>query len=80
MGHWATEDVNFPPATIDALEAKLRAAQVKFEFHRYHAKHGFANETADSKNLAWLKYDSAAADLAWSRTRDFLALHLKSHH
>jgi len=77
MGHWATEDVNFPLATIDALETKLRAAQVKFEFHRYNAKHGFANETADSKNLAWLKYDPAAADLAWSRTLDFLAKHLK---
>jgi carboxymethylenebutenolidase len=77
MGHWATEDVNFPLATIDALETKLHSAQVKFEFHRYDAKHGFANEAADSKNLAWLKYDPAAADLAWSRTLGFLAKHLK---
>ena len=77
MGHWATEDVNFPLATIDALENKLRTAQVKFDFYRYSAKHGFANETADSKNLAWLKHDPAAAELAWSRTLDFLAKHLK---
>ena len=38
-------------AKVDELEQKLRAANVKYEFHRYNAKHAFANETADSKNL-----------------------------
>jgi carboxymethylenebutenolidase len=69
--------VNFPIAKIDELEKLLRAANVNFEFHRYKAKHGFANETADSKNLPWLKYDPAAAELAWRRTMDFLARHLR---
>jgi carboxymethylenebutenolidase len=50
---------------------------VNFHFHRYHAKHAFANETADSKNLPMLKYDAGAAALAWQRTMDFLARHLK---
>jgi carboxymethylenebutenolidase len=77
LGHWATDDVNFPIAKIDELEKLLRAANVNFEFHRYKAKHGFANETADSKNLPWLKYDPAAAELAWRRTMDFLARHLR---
>ena len=77
MGHWATEDTAFPIAKVDELEQKLRDAYVKFEFHRYNAKHAFANETADSKNLPFLKHDPAAAELSWRRTMDFLAKHLK---
>ena len=77
LGHYATEDEAFPIAKVDELEGKLRAANVKFQFHRYHAKHAFANETADSKNLPMLKYDAGAAALAWQRTMDFLARHLK---
>jgi carboxymethylenebutenolidase len=77
MGHWATDDEAFPIGKVDELEGKLRAANVGFEFHRYNAKHAFANETADSKNLAMLKYDPNAAALAWRRTMDFFAKHLK---
>ena len=76
LGHFAIEDEAFPIAKVDELEQKLRAANVKFEFQRYHAKHAFANETADSKNLSMLKYDPAAAELAWRRTMEFLARHL----
>ena len=72
IGHQA-----FPIAKVDELEKKLRDAGVKFEFHRYNAKHAFANETADSKNLAMLKYDPAAADLAWRRTMEFFGRNLK---
>jgi len=50
---------------------------VNFEFHSYNAKHAFANETADSKNLPFLKYDAAAAELAWRRTMEFLARNLR---
>jgi carboxymethylenebutenolidase len=77
MAHWATEDVPFPIAKVDELEKKLRDAGVSFEFHRYNAKHAFANETADSKNLPILKYDPAAAGLAWRRTMEFFGKHLK---
>lgn len=76
LAHWATDDAAFAIAGVDALEKKLRGANVGFEFHRYHAKHAFANETADSKNLPFLKYDRAAAELAWRRTMDFLARNL----
>ena len=76
LGHFATEDEAFPIAKVDELEHKLRAAGVRFEFHRYHAKHAFANETADSKNLAMLKYDPAAAALAWRRTMEFFSRQL----
>jgi carboxymethylenebutenolidase len=77
LAHWATRDAAFPIAKVDELEKMLRTAKVSFEFHRYDAKHAFANETADSKNLSMLKYDPAAAELAWNRSMDFLARHLK---
>ena len=77
MGHWAIEDVPFPIAKVDDLEKKLGEAKVHFEFHRYQAKHAFANETADSKGLAMLKYDAAAAKLAWERTMGFFGKHLR---
>jgi len=77
LGHWATQDQAFVIGGVDALEKKLREANVKFEFHRYHCKHAFANETADQKKLDMLKYDSKAAELAWQRTMDFLAKQLK---
>lgn len=77
LGHWATQDDAFPIGGVDALEKKLREANVRFEFHRYHAKHAFANEAADRKNLPMLKYDAQAAELAWKRTLEFLAKNLK---
>jgi carboxymethylenebutenolidase len=77
MAHWGTEDSVFPIDKVDALEGKLRAANVKFEFHRYKAKHAFANETADTKKLAYLKHDASAAELAWQRTMEFFSKNLK---
>ena len=77
MGHYGTRDTVFPIDKVDALEAKLRAAKVPFEFHRYDAQHAFANETADSKQLSYLKHDPNAAETAWRRTLEFLARHLR---
>jgi carboxymethylenebutenolidase len=51
---------------------------VRFEFHRYKAKHAFANETqVGDKKLPITEYNPEAAELAWRRTMDFLARHLK---
>jgi carboxymethylenebutenolidase len=72
LGHFALHDTSFPIAQVDALEEKLQQAKVSFEFHRYDAKHAFANETADSKHLDFIKYNPKAAELAWSRTLEFL--------
>lgn len=77
LGHWATEDEFFKIAGVDALEKKLKDAGVKFEFHRYQAKHAFANEIADTKNLPPLKYNPNAAQTAWERTFDFFGKKLK---
>jgi carboxymethylenebutenolidase len=73
MGHFALDDVPFPIAKVEELEAKLRAANVSFDFYRYPAKHAFANETADETKLAIVQYNPAAAELAWKRTVEFLA-------
>src|ERR1700733_1993783 len=76
LGHFAIHDTSLPIALVDALEKKLQQAKVSFEFHRYDAKHAFANETADSKHLDFLKYNPQAAQLAWSRTLEFLGKQL----
>jgi len=76
MLHWGIHDTAFPIQQADGLERKLRAAKVRFEFHRYDAKHAFANETADAQGLSYLKYDPEAASLAWQRTVGFLKANL----
>jgi Dienelactone hydrolase and related enzymes len=77
LGHWALHDQAFAISGVDELEKKLKAANVKYEFHRYDAKHAFANETADTKKLDMLKYDAKAAEQAWQRTMAFLDRNLK---
>ena len=77
LGHWALHDQAFAISGVDELEKKLKAANVKYEFHRYDAKHAFANETADTKKLDMLKYDPKAAEQAWKRTMEFLDRNLK---
>jgi carboxymethylenebutenolidase len=77
LGHFALDDQFFPIGKVDELEKKLRDAKVKFEFHRYRAKHAFANEEANERKLPPLEYNPQAAELAWRRTLEFLDSHLK---
>jgi carboxymethylenebutenolidase len=54
-----------------AYETALKAAGVRYVAHRCPGtQHGFHNDTTP-------RYDAAAAKLAWDRSRDFLAQHLK---
>jgi carboxymethylenebutenolidase len=77
QGHWATQDEFFKIDTVDALEAKLGAAGVSFDFHRYLAHHGFANETAAGPGrIAGTQYDAVWAQRAWDRTLRFFGRHL----
>ncbi len=72
LGHWATQDEFFPAATIDQLEEKLRPAGVRFDFHRYLAYHGFANETAVGPGrIPATQYDAVWSQMAWDRTLRF---------
>lgn len=68
--HFADEDAFFVPENARALEAKLKEGKVNFESYWYHANHAFGNETGPN-------YNAEAAKLAWQRTVDFFAKHLK---
>ena len=70
QGHFAQEDEFFPPTQVDALEARLKKGNVTYEIYRYQAKHAFGNETGEN-------HDPEATKLAWQRTVDFLAKHIK---
>jgi carboxymethylenebutenolidase len=73
LGHWATQDDFFPIATVDHLEEKLRTGGVNFEFHRYLARHAFANETAVGPGrLPGTQFDAVWAQRAWDRSFSFL--------
>jgi carboxymethylenebutenolidase len=78
QGHWATQDEFFPITTIDQLQDKLREAGVTFDFHRYLARHAFANETAVGPGrIPATQYDPAWAQQAWDRTFSFFGRWLR---
>jgi carboxymethylenebutenolidase len=70
QGHFANDDDWCTPAAVDALEATLKKAGKLAEIFRYDAKHGFMNEQRPDV------HQRQAAELAWSRTIDFLSKHL----
>ncbi len=58
-------------AAWPAYEAALKAANVRYTAHVYAgAQHGFHNDTTP-------RYDAASAALAWTRTLEFFATHLR---
>jgi carboxymethylenebutenolidase len=60
-------------AGIAAYESALKANQVDYTIYMYEgANHAFHNDTNA------VRYDKAAAELAWSRTLEFLKRHLAS--
>ena len=72
LAHWALHDEFFAIAGVDQLEEKFKLGGVNYDFHRYDAKHAFANPKSDSRGLPPLQYNPAAAELAWERTMTFL--------
>jgi carboxymethylenebutenolidase len=79
LAHWATQDEFFGIANVDKLQDKLREAGVTFEFHRYLAHHGFANETAVGPGrIPATQYDPAWSQQAWDRTFRFFGSRLNS--
>lgn len=68
--HYAEKDERIN-AGWPAYEAALKAAKVNYQAFIYPGvQHGFNNDTTP-------RYDEASAKLAWQRTIDFLAAHLK---
>lgn len=70
QGHFARQDQAFPASQVEAFEARLREGKVKYELYWYDAYHAFGNEKGPY-------YNAEAAKLAWQRSTDFLAKHLK---
>ena len=70
--HFAEQDGFFTPEQARALEGRLKDGKVKYESFWYKANHGFGNEV----NLIGT-YNAEATKLAWQRTTDFFAKHLK---
>lgn len=68
--HFAEKDTSFTPEAARALEAKLKEGKVPFESYWYDAGHAFGNETGQN-------YNAECAKLAWERTTEFFAKHLK---
>lgn len=65
LGQWAERDEFFTPETVDALEDRLKAGGVPYEFFRYDAEHAFVNP----KGLG--HYNKEFAETAISRTEAF---------
>jgi carboxymethylenebutenolidase len=68
--HFAEEDGFFTSDKAKALEAKLREGDDPFESYWYKAGHAFFNQVGPNHN-------PKAATLAWERTTEFFAKHLK---
>jgi carboxymethylenebutenolidase len=78
QGHWATQDEFFPIDSIDRLQDKLHEAGVTFDFHRYLARHAFANETAVGPGrIPQTQYDPIWSQQAWDRTFSFFGRWLR---
>jgi carboxymethylenebutenolidase len=69
--HYAALDERIN-AGISAYEEALKKNNITYELYMYEgAQHAFHNDTAPTR------YNEAAAKLAWQRTLDFFAKHLK---
>src|SRR5688500_18887790 len=70
MFHYGNNDPFIPEDKIAEVEQAV-AGKSNVVFHRYDAGHAFSNWDAPSM------YQQEAADLAWSRTLEFLAANLR---
>jgi carboxymethylenebutenolidase len=68
--HFAEQDQSFPPEGARILDAKLKEGNVPFESYWYNAGHAFFNEQGPN-------YDAECARVAWDRSVNFFAKHLK---
>lgn len=73
LGHFGDDDETIPPDTVAALAERIEAESgVTPRFHQYPAGHAFFN---DSNTLG--TYAAEHADVAWTRTLDFLGAHIR---
>jgi carboxymethylenebutenolidase len=72
MGHFATRDEWCTPAAAGALRQAMTDSGNPPEVFHYDAQHAFFNHSRPEV------YDEACASLAWSRTTEFFARHLRA--
>jgi carboxymethylenebutenolidase len=70
QGHFARFDQQISNDRVDGLEAKLAAAGVEAELHRYHAEHFFFDETRRAS------HSMSNTDLSFRRAIAFLRMQL----
>jgi len=66
LAHFGRSDKSIPEAQVTAMAGAARAAGKTFDVHWYDAGHAFFNDARPQV------YDKACADLAWTRTLQFL--------
>jgi carboxymethylenebutenolidase len=66
LGHFGARDKFINKEMVNVFEANMKAAGKPYTVHWYDADHAFANPTGNN-------YARPEAQLAWTRTMDFLA-------
>jgi carboxymethylenebutenolidase len=69
LGHFALKDTFITKPMVDDFVAAAKKAGKSVTVHWYDAEHGFANPTT-------ARYDKEDAQLAWTRTNEFLNANL----
>jgi carboxymethylenebutenolidase len=70
LAHFASRDEWAKPSAAEAIKRELDARGQTMELYVYDADHAFMNDTRPDV------YNAAAAEVAWSRSIDFLHKHL----
>ncbi len=71
LGHFATRDASITRDVVERFEAGMREAGRPYTIYWYDADHAFANPTGS-------RFDAEDAQLAWTRSLDFLRDTLKA--
>jgi carboxymethylenebutenolidase len=77
QGHWALHDSHFTIEGVGAIEERLKAGNVTYEFHRYDAQHGFYNAGKPGEGGLG-HHHPEHAETAWRRTVEFFDRTLRS--
>lgn len=70
QGHWALHDSHFTIDGVDAIEERLKAGSIDYEFYRYDAQHGFYNAGRPGEGGLG-HHHPEHAETAWRRTIAF---------
>jgi carboxymethylenebutenolidase len=69
LAHFGQQDNVVPPKQVEAFQSRLKGLDKDVQIYQYEAGHAFANPSGEN-------YDAEAASTAWTRTTDFLRMHL----